>query len=468
MLPEGADPLDVRYNVIQWVHRSTRGWAYGSAVIDPRTGEILKGHVSLDSLRVRQDYLIAEGLLAPYEEGTETPPELAQMALARLRQLSAHEVGHTLGIAHNYYDSERGRISVMDYPHPLVTLRADGTLDLSDAYATGIGAWDKVAVIWGYQDFPETVNEDAGLNAILEQAWKDDLRFMTNQDLGINPRVDQWAHGTNTTEELGRVMKVRRAALNRFGENVIKRGWPLAMMEEALVPLFLHHRFQVEATASALGGQYFSYAMRGDGRDPVQNVPAAEQRAALDALLATLRPAELAVPKSVLDKLPPRPPGFASHRELFPRYTGATFDPITPAVVAADFTVTRLLQADRAARMVAQHAVDPALPGFDEVTSKLIVTGYEAPAPTAYDREIRRSVRRLVAERLMGLAASAPMPQVRALATAGLRNMQTRSRAAGGAFDDLLAADIQRFLERPAEPQKTIVPPQIPPGAPIG
>ena len=218
ILPDTADPMDIRYNVIQWVHRSTRGWAYGSSVIDPRTGEIVKGHVTLDSMRVRQDYLIFEGLLAPYESGTEVPAELAAVSLARLRQLSAHEIGHTLGLAHNYYDSEKGRISVMDYPHPLVRLREDGTIDLSDAYASGIGEWDKVAIRWGYQDFAPAASEETALRQIIAEAWTDDLRFMSNQDLDLNPRVDQWAHGTDPAAELQRVAAVRRAALARFGE----------------------------------------------------------------------------------------------------------------------------------------------------------------------------------------------------------------------------------------------------------
>src|SRR5687768_7037214 len=203
LMPEGADMLDVRYNVIQWVHRSTRGWSYGSSVSDPRTGEIIKGHVTLGSLRVRQDYMIAEGLLSPYATGTETPPQLAAMALARLRQLSAHEVGHTLGIGHQYYNSTAGRqISVMDYPHPFVQLRPDGSLDLSSAYATSIGEWDKVAIRWGYTDFPDGTNERAALHKIIADADAKDLRFMTNQDTDLTPQADQWALGTDMGAEL--------------------------------------------------------------------------------------------------------------------------------------------------------------------------------------------------------------------------------------------------------------------------
>ncbi len=268
LLPEGVSPLDIRYNVINWVHRSTRGWSTGGAVIDPRTGEIIKGVVTLGSLRIRQDYMMAEGILSPYKTGTEAPPELKEWALARIRQLSAHEVGHTLGLGHNYYDSTAGRISVMDYPHPLVTLKPDGTFDYSKVYAVGMGEWDKVSITYGYQDFPAGTDEPKALAAILDEAWKKDLLYLTNQDIDANPRVDQWSNGTDAAAELTRMMEVRRVALSRFGENAIKLGEPLATMEEVLLPLYLHHRYQVEAAASVLGGQHYIYAMRGDGREP--------------------------------------------------------------------------------------------------------------------------------------------------------------------------------------------------------
>src|SRR6185312_14554746 len=272
-------------------------------------------------------YLIFEGLLSPYAAGNEKPDLIYQAALARIRQLSAHEVGHTLGLGHNYYDSTAGWISVMDYPHPQEKLKEDGTIDIAGAYAAHIGDWDKVAINYGYRQLPHG-DEPAALVKILDDAWAKDLRYMTNQDTDSNPRVDQWSNGVNQADELNRLMKVRRSALNRLGEHTIRNGAPMATIEEALVPIFMYHRYAVESTASALGGQDFIYAMRGDGRTPVKWETAANQRKALEALAGTLRPGELTVPKQVLAAIPPRPPGFGGHRELFARTTGDGFDPL--------------------------------------------------------------------------------------------------------------------------------------------
>jgi hypothetical protein len=479
MLPEGADAQDVRYNTIQWVHRSTRGWSYGNSVMDPRTGEIIKGHVTLGSLRVRQDYLIAEGLLSPYATGTETPPELAAMALARIRQLSAHEIGHTLGLSHNYIASTYGRQSVMEYPHPLVRLTADGRVDLSQAYREGIGEWDKVAITYGYRDFPAGVDEQAELDRVLSEARVRGVVFLADQDArptgSVHPQAHLWDNGESAPAELERMMRVRRVALDRFGETTIRRGAPLATMEEALVPLYLHHRYQVEAASKVLGGMYYTYAIRGDEQEPMRPVPAQEQSQALQALLATLDPAELALPRSLLGKLPPRPFTYEPHRELFERYTGLAFDAVAPSVVASDLVVSLLLQPERAARLVEQDALHPELPGLSEVLDRLVESTFGRDPRDAYHAEVNRATERVVAEEMMRLAFTAAMPQVRAEATLKLDQLRQRLEAertrepdAERAHAFALASDIQRFLERPYEPARRPARLEIPPGSPIG
>jgi len=335
VLPEDADPMDVRYNVINWVHRSTRGWSYGASVTDPRTGEIIKGHVTLGSLRVRQDYLIATGLLTPFENGLPADNKMLKMALERLKQLAAHEVGHTLGLMHNYAASVSNRASVMDYPHPLVHLNAEGNIDLNNAYDNKIGDWDKEAIKFGYQDFPSGTNEPTALNKILTDAAGRGLQFISDRDArtpgGLHPQAHLWDNGADAVTELREVMKVRAKALNQFGVNDIRPGMPMAMLEDVLVPLYFYHRYQVEAVTKMVGGMYYSYAVRGDNQVVTRSLSKQEQSKALNAIMDCIDPNFLILPDRIAQLIPPRPAGYDFGRELFRKRTGLAFDVLAPA-----------------------------------------------------------------------------------------------------------------------------------------
>ncbi len=331
-----------------------------------------------------------------------------------------------------------------------------------------------MTINYGYRQFPPGTDEKGALTRILDEAWAQDLRYMTNQDTDSNPKVDQWSNGVDQAEELYRLMKVRRSALDRLGDHTIRAGAPMATIEEPLVPIFMYHRYAVESTASAIAGQDYIYGMRGDNRTPTRLLSVDDQRKALDALTATLRPAELTVPKQVLDRIPPRPPGWGMHRELFPRTTGDTFDPLSPATVASDVTIGFVLQLDRASRMVAQHAVNPALPGLEDVIDRLTAATFDAPTATAYEAAVRRAEERVLIDRLMWVASAAPNSQVRAIAALKLSRLASRLKTAVAKTDadtaqrTLIAADIKRFLERPAEVARMLPAPEAPPGAPIG
>ncbi len=479
LLPADADPMDVRYNVIQWVHRSTRGWSYGASVTDPRTGEILKGHVTLGSLRVRQDYLIAEGLLAPYA-GDQVPDTMLEMSLARIRQLAAHEVGHTLGIEHNFAASVDNRSSVMDYPFPLVRLAAEGGLDFSDAYSVGIGAWDKRTVLYAYQDFPDGVDDPLLRQKILDETIASGLRYVADEDARdpgtANPLGNLWDNGADAIAELARLLQVRRYALEHFSENNIRPGRALASLEEVLVPIYLLHRYQVEAVAKLIGGQYFNYGMRGDGQPAPQKVDAKQQQEALAALVKTLDFTILTLPPALVASIPPRPPGLPLGPETFSRATGVTFDPLSAAASAVSLTLDVLLNQQRAARLNLQHAGDPSLPDFATVLTALGQASWYADRQDAMPGAIQRLTADQYLNRLLGLATDAKADtQVRAQAFLAIRDLAQwldrqsplRLDPDWTAFYALARHAIAAMLDDPAR-VTPVQAPAPPPGSPIG
>jgi hypothetical protein len=480
ILPEGADPMDVRYNMVNWVHRATRGWSYGGSVTDPRTGEIIKGHVVLGSQRIRQDFLIASGLVTEYDGTPDATRAAVEMGLARIRQLSAHEVGHTLGVGHNYASSVNDRASVMDYPHPRVDITEDGRLDLSDAYDTGIGAWDTVCVAYGYQDFPDGVDEEKALKAILDDAFNSGLLYLTNQDAapagGAHPLSNDWDNGTDPVDELVHKMKVRAIALANFSEKKVPVGAPMSGLEEILVPVYLFCRYQIEAAASVIGGLYYGHTVRGGAQADPTFVPAGEQSRALDELLRTLAPENLAVPEHVLQILPPRAPGLDQTRELFPGYTGITFDPLGAAETLAGITVANLLHPQRAARLIQYHARNPELPDFHDVLDRLVDFTWNAAEKEGLNGELQKVVDNVVLYHLMGLAVyEGAAPQVRAVARWKIDELGASLAGKAGAaasvnrrahFLNGLAL-IEQFHKDPSQ-LKLPVPLSAPPGAPIG
>ncbi|HKR66001.1 MAG TPA: zinc-dependent metalloprotease [Thermoanaerobaculia bacterium] len=447
VLPPDADPLDIRYNVINWVHRSTRGWSYGGYVVDPRTGEILKGNVLLGSLRIRQDVLLARGLGA--DEATASA-----MALARIRQLSAHEVGHTLGLDHNMAASTYDRASVMDYPAPRIDIVNDA-FDFSHAYATGVAPYDIAAIRYAYAP----VANDAELDALARATPLFVSDPHSRPVSGAHPLGSVWDNGADPVETLRHEIEVRRIALSRLGLKNVPDGEPVSELEEILLPLYLHHRYQLEAAAKSIGGIFFTYAVRsGDTTSPAtvrEVVPADKQRDALAAVLSTLDPAFLAIPKNLVDLIPP--PAYAhgdANTELFSRTTDPAFDPLSAAMTSADITVSALLNPARCARL-AQQTNNLTL---REVLDALIDVAAK-PGPVA------RATRTVIVTRMMELAANRETAaQVRGDAHDALRRLSTRMAAAG---DTATRDDIERFLARPAEAWKAPVLPTIPPGPPI-
>lgn len=473
ILPDDADPLDVRYNVIQWVHRSTRGWSYGASVTDPRTGEIIKGHVSLGSLRIRQDFLIAQALMnKPYAERDDNHQPMLEMAIARIRQLSAHEIGHTLGFAHNYAASTNGRASVMDYPHPQFRL-TNGEIDFSDAYDDKIGDWDKVSIAYSYETFPEGVDEKEGLNKILEKAASDGLRYITDQDArpqgGAHVLAHLWDNGVNVSEELDEMLRIRKTAITNFSIDNIPSNQPNTVLEDVFVPLYFFHRYQTEAVTKVVGGLDYNYAIKGDGQTAVEVVEKGLQTQALKSVLQTLDAGEIAIPKDKLSLFPPRAFGYGRTRESLKGKTGVSFDALSAPETAAEMTLGLLLHPERASRLIQQKAVDPGNIGLPEVLDAVIEGTVNKTFKDSYLDEVQTNIGFRSLYHIMNLARHDKVhPQVNAIAYEKLNSLKSDLLRAGkNATRSEMVRRIDRFMAKP-EAFEVIPAQKIPDGSPIG
>ncbi|TVZ27779.1 uncharacterized protein DUF5117 [Gillisia sp. Hel_I_86] len=475
MLPEGADPLDVRYNVIQWVHRSTRGWSYGASVIDPRTGEIIKGHVSLGSLRIRQDFLIAQALLnRPFVEGDENPSKMMEMAIARIRQLSAHEVGHTLGFAHNFAASTNENASVMDYPHPQFKLENDEIV-VADAYSTGIGAWDKITVKYSYADLPSEVKEKEFLNSVLAEASEKELRFITDSDArasgGANAFGHLWDNGSSPAEGLKDLLEIRKKAIANFSVDNIRAGESYSTLEDVFVPLYFLHRYQTEAVSKVIGGLDYSYAVKGNEPNPVKTISAEDQKMAFSVYLKTLDAEVLAIPKDKLELFPPRAYGFGRSRESFKSNTGVAFDALGAAGTASNLSLQYLLHPERAARLIQQKALNHSQLGLDEMLVELTNSTLKKTFKDPYLQQVQNTINYNVLQHLFNLAVNKKsIPQVKAVTHSTITSLESWliSNSNNEVFRSQLLFEIEQFKEHPELFKPLIQVPKIPDGSPIG
>ena len=474
MLPKDADLLDIRYNVIQWVHRSTRGWSYGASVSDPRTGEIIKGHVSLGSLRIRQDFLIGQALQAPYTNNDTDDQFALEMALARIRQLSAHEVGHTIGLAHNFAASTKGRSSVMDYPHPTLSIK-DGKVDFTDAYDTKIGDWDKVSIAYSYGEYLE--DEDASLSKLLDEAFKKGARFISDQDarpLGsAHAYAHLWDNGSDVSEELENLLSIRRNSIANFSKDNIKSNQPYSVLEDVFVPLYFLHRYQTEGVIKVIGGLDYTYAIKDDGNTIVKRIPGKLERKALVSVIKTLSVEELAIPKKILDLFPPRAFNYGRTRESFKSKTGVAFDPFGAVETASAMTLGLLLHPERVTRLVQHKSLDSSQLGLVEVLDDLIANSFQKSYKNSYYQELQNIVNYQVLNHLFHLSSNKDMYwQVNAIVNDKIDKINTllnNSKTPGiqKIYHKDMIKMISNFKKNPTKFKKPITP-KIPDGSPIG
>ena len=474
VLPDSADPMDIRYNMINWVHRSTRGWSYGATISDPRTGEIIKGQVTLGSLRVRQDYLIFTALLSPYINGKPVTDKMRTAAIHRLRQLSAHEVGHTLGLQHNYASSFNDRASVMDYPHPNIFVNEKGEIDFSKIYTNEIGAWDKRAIMYGYQDFGKGVNETPLLQNMLAENSKNGLLFIADADAraasGFHPYAHLWDNQSDAVAGLDQAMAVRKKGMEQFSEEAITNFTPLAKLEDVLVPLYNYHRYQYEAVTKLIGGMNYNYSVRGDANQIKPTILSNTiQQKALDAAVNCLSASTLIIPERILQLIPPRPPMYYGIGELFDKRTGMSFDALAAAEALSDFELGFLFNVERANRLVQNKARANAI-GFDNVVDAVLKNTWYTNIPNGLEGSIHSQTQQLVLTWLMGVGQSTEANyEVRAICNDRIKELKAKLTT-WVKTDTAHKAHYAYALERINNPKDITLPSptMMAPGAPIG
>ena len=470
VLPEDADPMDVRYNLIQWIHRSTRGWSYGASIVDPRTGEIIKGQVSLGSLRVRQDYMILSGLVDNPND-IQNKSLIKKTSLDRIRQLSAHEIGHTLGFAHNYISSANDRSSVMDYPHPKIDL-VDGKISIADAYAENIGDWDKVSVEYAYSDFPKTKNENNELDKIINEAQKNGLYFLSDSDSrpvgSANPFSHLWDNGELPYKELNKLLKVRDLALKNIDLDNLIDGEPYDRIEDILVPIYMLHRYQIEAAAKAIGGVDYLYFVKNNNNDKVKFVDSKLQRKSLESLLSVLKPKNLVLPNNLFDILSPRSFRNPRTRENFVSNTGVTFDYINTSSSLINHTLTFLLNPERINRINQQNIFGDDILTLENYLAEISKSIFDNKKLNTYEESVNKNTSSLYLDHLfMAFNNSRTNDLSKSIILASIMDTMNNLSTNPNNYNRFLTNKIEGFLSNPDQ-YKPIEKTKIPDGSPIG
>ena len=470
VLPEDADPMDVRYNLIQWIHRSTRGWSYGASIVDPRTGEIIKGQVSLGSLRVRQDYMILSGLVDNPND-IQNKSLIKKTSLDRIRQLSAHEIGHTLGFAHNYISSANDRSSVMDYPHPKIDL-VDGKISIADAYSENIGDWDKVSVEYAYRDFPNTKNENNELDKIINEAQKNGLYFLSDSDSrpvgSANPFSHLWDNGELPYKELNKLLKVRDLALKNIDLDNLIDGEPYDRIEDILVPIYMLHRYQIEAAAKAIGGVDYLYFVKNNNNDKVKFVDSKLQMKSLESLLSVLKPKNLVLPNNLIDILSPRSFRNPRTRENFVSNTGVTFDYINTSSSLINHTLTFLLNPERINRINQQNIFGDDILTLENYLAEISKSIFDNKKLNTYEESVNKNTSSLYLDHLfMAFNNSRTNDLSKSIILASIMDTMNNLSTNPNNYNRFLINKIDGFLSNPDQ-YKPIEKTKIPDGSPIG